>query len=94
MRKGAEGWTWKFDWRSFSFPYGPVWPQLPKVASETLIVRGEHSTVMPREAMDKVVAGLPRGRGLEIPRAHHHVPLDTPAELAAAVAAWASELAP
>lgn len=94
VRKGADGWTWKFDWRSFSFPYGPVWPQLPRVQAHALIVRGEHSTVMPREALEKVVAALPRGRGLEIAGAHHHVPLDAPAELAAAVASWAGELAP
>lgn len=92
VRQTPTGWSWKFDWRSFSFPSGPVWPQLPKIAVDTLIVRGEHSPVMPREAMNKVVAGLPSGRGVEIAGAHHHVPLDKPAELAAAVAAWAREL--
>ncbi|MEQ1918049.1 MAG: alpha/beta hydrolase, partial [Elusimicrobiota bacterium] len=92
VRKNPAGWTWKFDWRSFSFPYGPVWDQLPKISVPAHIMRGEHSTVMPREVMDKVVAALPRGRGVEIAGAHHHVPLDKPAELAAAVSAWAAEL--
>jgi pimeloyl-ACP methyl ester carboxylesterase len=92
VRQTPLGWSWKFDWRSFSFPYGPVWEQLPKIAPDALIVRGEHSTVMTREAMDKVVSGLPRGRGLEIAGAHHHIPLDKPAELAAAVASWAATL--
>lgn len=94
VRRGPEGWTWKFDWRSFTFPYGPVWPQLPRIGAEALIVRGEHSTVMPREAMARVVAELPRARGLEIPGAHHHVPLDTPKALADAVSAWVAGLAP
>ena len=94
VRKGPSGWTWKFDWRSFLFPYGPVWPQLPEVAPPALIVRGELSPVMPREAMDKVVSLLPRGRGAEIAGAHHHVPLDKPAELAAVLSAWFAELAP
>ena len=92
VRKNSAGWTWKFDWRSFSFPYGPVWEQLPKISVPAQIMRGEHSTVMPREVMDKVVAALPRGRGVEIDGAHHHVPLDKPAELAAAVSAWAADL--
>jgi len=92
VKKGPAGWTWKFDWRSFSFPYGPVWEQLPNISVPAQIMRGEHSTVMPREVMDKVVAALPRGRGVEIAGAHHHVPLDKPAELAAAVSAWAAEL--
>jgi pimeloyl-ACP methyl ester carboxylesterase len=92
VRQTPLGWSWKFDWRSFSFPYGPVWEQLPKISPEALIVRGEHSNVMPREAMDKVVAGLARGRGLEIAGAHHHIPLDKPAELAAVIASWAATL--
>lgn len=92
VRRTPLGWSWKFDWRSFSFPYGPVWPQLPAIGVDALIVRGEHSTVMPRETLDKVVASLRKGSGLEISGAHHHVPLDKPAELAAAVAAWAAEL--
>ncbi len=92
VRHTPRGWSWKFDWRSFAFPYGPVWPQLANISVATMIMRGEHSTVMPRAAFDRVVAGLPSGRGVEIAGAHHHVPLDKPAELAAAVAAWAAAL--
>ncbi|MBI5246707.1 MAG: alpha/beta hydrolase [Elusimicrobia bacterium] len=92
VRKTPEGWTWKFDWRSFTFPYGPVWAQLPLIEPAALIVRGDLSALMPREVMDKVVAAMPRARGLAIPGAFHHVPLDKPAELAAAIAAWAAEL--
>jgi pimeloyl-ACP methyl ester carboxylesterase len=92
VRQGPSGWSWKFDWRSFAFPYGPVWDQLPRIGVDALIIRGEHSPVMPREAMAKVLAALPRGRGLEIAGAHHHIPLDKPAELAAAVSSWAAGL--
>mgnify|MGYP001563540266 CR=1 FL=1 len=92
VRQGPSGWSWKFDWRSFSFPYGPVWEQLPKISVDAMIMRGEHSTVMPRDVMDKVTALLPRGCGVEIAGAHHHVPLDKPAEFAAAVSAWAADL--
>jgi pimeloyl-ACP methyl ester carboxylesterase len=92
VRQGPSGWSWKFDWRSFSFPYGPVWEQLPNISVDAMVMRGEHSTVMPRDVMGKVVALLPRGRGVEIAGAHHHIPLDKPAELAAAVSAWAADL--
>jgi pimeloyl-ACP methyl ester carboxylesterase len=92
VRRSGDVWTWKFDWKSFSFPYGPVWPQLPRITAPALIVRGEHSTVMPKDAYDKVLAALPNARGVDIPGAHHHVPLDTPAELAAELAKWAAEL--
>ena len=91
-RQGPLGWSWKFDWRSFTFPYGPVWLQLPLIETDALIVRGGESALMPREAMDKVVAGMKRARGLEIAGAYHHVPLDKPIELSAAIAAWAAEL--
>ena len=92
VARRGEGWTWKFDWRAFAFPYGPVWPQLPRVGPPALIVRGEHSTVMPREALERVVAGLPRGSGAEIAGAHHHATLDKPAEVARLVADFAATL--
>lgn len=92
VRHTPAGWSWKFDWRSFTFPYGPVWAQLPLIEPEALIVRGGLSSLMPLEVMDKVVAGLKRARGLEIPGAYHHVPLDKPMELSASIAAWAAEL--
>lgn len=92
VRQTPLGWAWKFDWRSFAFPYGPVWPQLPKISVDALIVRGELSPLMTDESMGKIVAALPRGRGAVIAGAHHHVPLDKPTELAAAVAGWAVAL--
>lgn len=92
VKKTGAGWSWKFDWRSFLFPYGPVWEQLPAVAVDALLMRGEHSTIMTRESMERMLALLPRGRGAEIAGAHHHIPLDKPAELAAAVSAWAASL--
>ena len=74
--------TWRFDWRAFGLGYPPVWPDLPKITMPTLVVRGEHSIVMPRPEFEKVLAGLPDAKGVEIPRAHHHVPLDAPEETA------------
>lgn len=83
LRKTEKGWSWKFDWRAFLTKYDPVWPLLPKISVPTLIVRGEHSTVLPRSAYDRLLKGLPGARGADIARSYHHVPLDCPAELAA-----------
>ena len=92
VRQAPGGWTWKFDWRGLTFPYGSVWPQLPQIAVDALIVRGEHSAILTRAQMEKIAAELPRGRALEIPEAHHHVCLDKPRALAEALAAFAAGL--
>ncbi len=88
IRAVPGGWTWKFDWGAFSMRYDPIWPALPRVAAPVLVIRGEHSTVMDRPAMDRVVAALARGEALEIPASHHHVPLDAPNALAEAAARY------
>lgn len=92
LRAAGPRWTWKFDWRAFTFPYGPVWPQLPRVSVPTLLVRGELSAIVSSEQLRRMAAELPRGRALEIPGAYHHVPLDKPAELARAILDFAAEL--
>ena len=85
LRKTEKGWSWKFDWRAFLTKYEPVWPLLPKITVPTLIVRGEHSTVLPRPAYDRLLKGLPGSKGADIARSFHHVPLDCPSELAEAM---------
>jgi pimeloyl-ACP methyl ester carboxylesterase len=47
---------------------------------------------MSRGDLARVAEELPDARVLEIPRAHHHVPLDEPEALAAALAQFAAEL--
>jgi pimeloyl-ACP methyl ester carboxylesterase len=76
------GWTWRFDWRAFAIDFRPVWPELPELRAPTLILRGELSAVMPRPVFERAVAAVPGSRAVEIPGAHHHVPLDAPDELA------------
>jgi pimeloyl-ACP methyl ester carboxylesterase len=85
VRKASEGFTWKFDWRAFTYQYGMIWPTLPKIKVPTLIVRGAKSTVMDHAAYERCLKELPGAKGLEIPAAYHHVPLDTPKEMAAAI---------
>lgn len=92
IRRAEGGYTWKFDWRAFHFPYEPVWPLLPQVNVATLVIRGGQTDIITRSDFDRVVATIPIATGLEIARAHHHVPLDTPLELAQAIAAFAATL--
>lgn len=83
VRKIDGQFTWKFDWKAFKYKYEPVWPLLSGIKAPALVVRGEKSTVMSREAFGRAVRDIPNARGAEIPQAHHHVPLDSPRELAA-----------
>lgn len=93
VKRHGGGFTWKFDWRSLiHYRLGPVWPQLPQVSVPALVVRGQHSTILSRPDFERVVRELPGAKGLEIAGAHHHVPLDKPAELARAVAQYAAAL--
>jgi pimeloyl-ACP methyl ester carboxylesterase len=67
-----------------------AWPLLRRIAVPTLVVRGEHSTILPRERAERMVKAIPSARLEEIPGAHHHVTLDAPRELADALLAWLS----
>lgn len=79
VRRLASGrWTWKFDWRAFFFDYAPIWADLRGLDVPCLVMRGEHSAVMPRAQYEKTLKALRRAEGSEIPGAHHHLPLDAP----------------
>lgn len=92
LKRAEAGWTWKFDWRAFTFPYGPVWEQLPRIPVESLLVRGELSTIVSDADLARMAAAMPRARAASVPGAHHHVPLDKPAQLAAVILEFAASL--
>lgn len=92
-RKTPQGWTWKFDWSALLYDYAPIWPTLPRLRVPTLLVRGENSEVMTAKDLERAHKELPGSQVLTIAKAHHHVPLDTPEELCAAVSEFASKLA-
>jgi pimeloyl-ACP methyl ester carboxylesterase len=92
VRREGEGWTWKFDWRCLSIPIPPVWPQLAEIRVPALMVRGGESAIIGPEDFERVTRAVAGSRGVTIPGAHHHVPLDAPAELAAAVLEFAVSL--
>jgi len=77
--------TWKFDWRAFFFEYSPIWEDTPAIDAPSLILRGEHSTVMSQEDFKKVLGALKNGTGTVLPGTYHHISLDAPEAVAAAL---------
>jgi pimeloyl-ACP methyl ester carboxylesterase len=55
------------------------WPVLDRITASTLLVRGEHSPVLPMPMAQEVLKRIPRVRMVEIPGAYHHLVLDAPA---------------
>lgn len=89
LRKDGDAYTWKFDWRAFLYSYGQIWPTLPEIKVPTLIVRGGKSTVMTHADYRRCLEGIAGAKGVEVPEAYHHVPLDTPKAMAEAIADFA-----
>jgi esterase len=88
LRARADGrlvWKWHpsikerrpgdFDW----------WGLLPSITTETLVLRGEESTVLDHDVAERMVKALPRGRLVEIPRAVHTLHEDNPEAVLAAL---------
>jgi pimeloyl-ACP methyl ester carboxylesterase len=65
-----------------------AWGLLPRIAVPTLVVRGEHSTILHRDVALRMTKALPAATLEEIPGAHHHVTLDAPRALADCLLAW------
>jgi pimeloyl-ACP methyl ester carboxylesterase len=55
-----------------------AWPLLERISAPTLLVRGEHSPVLPRAMAEEMVKRIPRVRVEEIPGTYHHLVLDAP----------------
>ena len=89
LRLTDAGWTWKFDPRVFlKVSLTPMSDFLASVHCRVAIVRGELSYLVPREIGDYMYELLNRNAPVvEIPQAHHHVPLDQPLALIAALRA-------
>ncbi len=88
--KDVEGGiTWKFDpgiWRQFSI--GDTAARLRQARCRMAVFRGEHSVLMPPEIGDYMFSLLGHAAPVvEIPQAQHHVLLDQPLALVAALRA-------
>jgi len=74
----ADGrYGYNFDPRWFGLPSRPR-PDFADISCPALLIRGEESTLLPREAAEESVRALPQGKLVEIAGAGHHVHLDRP----------------
>lgn len=92
IKRDDTGWTWKFD----PICAGPSIAAAPRYGADMLrelsvpvdYVYGEHSLIITPAFAARIAACLPCGRGpIAIPAAQHHVLLDQPLALAAALIA-------
>lgn len=84
IRRLGDGWSWKFDPRIFARVH-PSLAQLTRLDCRVALLRAEHGIVSPQvsEAMyDRLGRVAPV---IEIPAAGHHIMLDQPIALVAAI---------
>jgi len=67
------------------------WALLDRITAPTLLVRGEHSPVLPRDMAADMLARLRKARLVEIPGTYHHLVLDAPGAFVAALDAFLRE---
>ncbi len=89
--EGDGKWVHKIDRRTMLREPIDAWPLLPRIQCPALYVRPA-STPMPRDYGREIAARMPQGRLTVIPNSHHHVLLDNPSGLIAALQQFLSEL--
>jgi len=77
-------WSFAFDPRWFALPHREL-PPLARVTCPVLVVRGAESEILPAASARSLVAELPDARLVEVPDAGHHVHIDRPDAVEAAV---------
>jgi pimeloyl-ACP methyl ester carboxylesterase len=89
LKEFGGGFTWKFDpaiWRHFSI--GDMATRLKETRCRIAIFRGEHSVLLPPQIGEYMFNLLGRAAPVvEIPQAQHHIMLDQPLALVAALRA-------
>jgi pimeloyl-ACP methyl ester carboxylesterase len=89
QENGQIGFTWKFDpaiWRRFSI--GDMAARLREAKCRIAVFRGEHSVLLPPQIGEYMFNLLGRSAPVvEIPQAQHHIMLDQPLALVAALRA-------
>ena len=94
VRRNAAGmWCTKFDRETLAqlHPMDLV-PGLRGLAHPTLLMRGEHSAVLPRDRFEHLLVELPSAYGVEIAGAYHHVMLDNPSACERALRPFLNQL--
>jgi pimeloyl-ACP methyl ester carboxylesterase len=89
LKEVAGGFTWKFDpaiWQHFSI--GDTAQRLRETKCRIAVFRGEHSVLLPPDIGEYMFNLLGRAAPVvEIPQAQHHIMLDQPLALVAALRA-------
>jgi pimeloyl-ACP methyl ester carboxylesterase len=67
------------------------WALLERITAPTLLVRGEHSPILPRAMAADMLTRLPRARLVEIAGTYHHLVLDAPLPFARVLDAFLTE---
>jgi pimeloyl-ACP methyl ester carboxylesterase len=85
VRQKPDGsWGFKFDGRWFGIASRPP-PDLSRVQCPCLVVRGEESHLLSAQAATRLCGEIPRAELAEIELSGHHVLLDRPEALLAAI---------
>ena len=94
VERASGVWQYAFDRQVFAHARPDAWPLLPGIMVPTLVVRGEGSPIMDRDAMLRVATTVQRGQFAEIKGAWHHLILDDPAGFVSTVTAWLDRAVP
>jgi pimeloyl-ACP methyl ester carboxylesterase len=85
FRQVGDGkWIHKMDRRTMMREPSDAWPLLGAIQCPALFARAANSVIRDGHG-EKMAAAMPRGRFAIVPDSHHHVLLDNPAGLAAAL---------
>ncbi len=89
LRHSDAGWTWKFDPKVFLRPHNlGIHDYLGAVRCRIAMFKGQYSDLLTPDVQDQMDEMLGRSSPIvEIPEAYHHVPLDQPLALVAALRA-------
>ncbi len=88
LREVADGWTWKFDPRVFARERYTTNDYLTRTRCRIALMHGELSDLVTPEVQAYMEELTGRNAPMvEIPQAHHHIPLDQPLALIAAIRA-------
>jgi pimeloyl-ACP methyl ester carboxylesterase len=80
------GWLYRFDPDANRMRRpADCWPLLERITAPTLILRAALGPVLPADHAERMRALIPSATLVEIPGAHHHLTLDQPAAVEAAL---------
>lgn len=87
LHETRDGWTWRFDPGFFTrIAAWDSWAAIQAPACPLAFIYGEHSRIVPPELRARQRAHAPSGTPfVSIPNSHHHVLIDQPLALIAAI---------